>query len=206
MKRVAVVIGMKIRILTLVITILILLIAPQIKAQNIRVDKTTSEGRTILTTDKDYGGIGRYDRIALHYLCEGENEFFLIAIYFDEIGRLIYEGHKMLLKQASGHIMELTCLYGAHKDATKFSFIHPLYTDIEPFDNSNFLISREEVELLIADPVEKIRIEYNRGYFDITIAPDKETKKSKFSELIRAAYSEINNALKTKKTGLYDGF
>lgn len=192
--------------ISILIIDLLLLSAPHLYSQNIRIDKTTSEGRTILTKSKDFGGMGRYDKLSLHYLCEGRNESFLMVFDFDEIGKNIYEGHKLLLKQASGRIMELTCLYGAHKDAAKFSFVHPLYTDIEPYDNTNFILSREEVESLIADPVVKIRIEYNQGYFDIFISPDKATGISIFSELIRGSYYEINNALETKKTGLYDGF
>lgn len=128
-----------------------------------------------------------------------------MIIDFDEDGKTIHEGYKMLLKQASGNIMELTCVYGEHKDVARFSFLHPLYTDIEPYENSNFQLSRGQVESIVDDPVVKIRMEYNQGYFDID-PTTKTTGKSKFSEYIKAAYSEINNALETKKTGLYDGF
>lgn len=172
-------------------------------AQKVRVDKTTAEGRTILTKESDYYGPGRDDKVSLNYFSQGDTEVYQLKIDFDESGKRIKEGYKMLLKQQSGNVMELTCLSGGRKDNVVLVPFVWIY-DVESFQDANFLLSREQVLSLIDDPVMKLRMEYHEGYFDVDLKSSG--GGSKLSSFIERAYKEIENALQTKKTGLYDDF
>ncbi len=176
--------------------------SPQLSAQKVYADKTTSEGRTILTKESEYIGAGRDDMISLNYFSHGDTEIFQLHIAFDESNKQIKEGYKMLLKQESGNIIELTCHSGERKDDIQLVPFIWLY-DVTSFEDTNYLLTREQVQSIIDDPIRKMRVEYHQGYFDIGVWS---ASGSKFSSFIEKAYKAINEALETKKTGLYDGF
>ena len=173
-----------------------------LSAQKVYVDKTTDEGRVILTKESKYYGAGRDDEISLNYFSHGDDELFQLHIDFDESDKQIRDGYKMLLKHDSGKIMELTCLSGEQKSNTRLVPFAWIY-DTTTFQDANYLLTREQIEAIISDPVIKMRVEYHQGYLDVTL---KNIGGSKLSSFIEKAYKEINTALSTRKTGLYDGF
>ena len=179
-----------------------LLSSMSLSAQTIYADKTTSEGRMILLEQQNVGpSSARKDEMSLNYFSSGETEIFRLCIDFDGISK-IQEGYKILLKQESGNIIELTCAL-----ATPSFKVIPFLWEVKYAKDANFLVTREQVESMIADPVIKIRVEHSYGYTDIEqYAKSQIIKKSRFSSYLKDAYNEINDALKNKKTGLYDDF
>ena len=172
-------------------------------AQTIKGDKTTDEGRKIMMESKKYYGTDRDDKMALHYISHGDAEVFLLDLDFDESGKTIEAGYKMLLKQSSNNIMELVCVQGDHNTRYNMTpFVWAL--GIIHTEKGQYLLTREEVESIIHDPVVKIRVEYQWGYFDVNTSDL--VRKSKFSYMVEKMYNRINDALENQKTGLYDGF
>lgn len=172
-----------------------------LSAQKVIADKTTSEGRFILTSMVNCSLIDN-DKGALNYFSYGDGEVFQLLMVFSGRGITIKEGYKLLFKQKSGNIMELTCFSGERKQEIYRVPLLWVY-DVATFEDANYWLTREEVESIISDPVYKMRVEYHNGYFDIGL---RNEYGSRLSIFIEKAYKEINKALQTKKTGLYDGF
>ena len=174
-------------------------------AQKIFADKTTAKGRMILVEGKRYIGSDRGDEIALSYYSATEDgsEAFILTMDFDDIGNKVQDGYKLLLKQQSGNIIELTCSVAEYD--IKFS---PRLNNFWHFDlskDANYFLTREDIESIISDPVVKLRVEHKYGYTDID-QMNQMPKRSKFSNYVENAYKAIQDALQNKKTGLYDNF
>ena len=184
----------------------VLLFSPVVvSAQSIYADKTTSAGRKILLDEKRYHGTSRGDEISLNYFSSTEDgsEFFLLIMDFDDIGNDVQDGYKLLLKQQSGNIMELTCSATAYDLKANPTLSNIMNVDLSK--DANYLLTREQVESIISDPVVKLRVEHKYGYTDID-QMNSMPHRSKFSNYIEGAYKLINDALQNKKTGLYDNF
>ena len=176
-----------------------------VSAQKIMADKTTEKGRMILLEEKRYFGSDRGDEISLSYYSSVKDggEVFVLTMDFDEIGNKVQDGYKLLLKQQSGNFIELTCAvteYGIKYNPTPMNI-----WNVDLSKDANYILTREQVESIISDPVVKLRVEHRYGYTDID-QMSQMPKRSKFSHYIEGAYKLIRDALLNKKTGLYDNF
>ncbi len=175
-------------------------------AQRVIVDKTTSEMRKIITSEVDWFGTGRDDKASLCYFAtygEEPSSYYILDVNWDEEGKSFQEGFKILFKHASGAFTELNCVLERSQYKERVKLIPFPLPSGDIYVHAFYQMTEEQVQAIITNPVVKIRIEYDKGYFDVDCARKDGT--SRFSDYIKKAFDVIQTA-KKNKTGLYDNF
>ena len=174
-------------------------------SQWIEYDKTTDNGRIIITSASGiYEESGKEGKIALYYRQVADDSIYIIAL--DSQERLHVEvGYKLLMKHLDNSITELTCIDSgdSHLEVGSFGFKFWSSELYRTTDGILYEITEDQIKKVIDSPVMKIRIEQVLEYTDRNTG---KKNKSDVSGTIKMAYERIQEALLTKKTGLYDNF
>lgn len=185
--------------------LLYLFFGTNVYSQWIDYDKTTDNGRTIISSSHVvYQEAGKEGSMELIYRQSGDSVLYIIALYSQETLH-IQTGYKLLMKHLDDTITELTCIHSgdSHLEVGSFGFKWWSSELYRTTDGVLYEITEDQIKKVIDSPVMKIRIEQVLEY------SDRKTGKKKDSEvswMVQEAYERMQEALRTKKTGLYDNF
>ena len=175
-------------------------------AQRILYDKTSNNGRLIITdTEEVYEYDRQEGRLGLLSLTTNNSTQYFISISSEE-KLSVHAGYKLLLKHKDESITELTCVFGGVTLEKTYVSNNFFGLSIETLKNTGSIIysvSKEQLQKIEESPVMKIRIEQELEY------SDRDTgffNSSHFSSAVAYGHKKILEALSTKKSGLYDNF